>query len=112
MTERALLELPVERFLFREHLIDDARELEGDERARDPNRLAPGLGLEEGPDFRVVLDGADAGVTEGQLEVAVPALEPERWRVRPPELSAPGTRRLQEKNCRTDGKRVMPSISV
>ena len=30
---------------------------------------------------------------EGELEVAAPALEPERCRVRRAELSAPGTRR-------------------
>jgi len=61
-TEWAILELPVERFLFREYLIDHARQLEGHERAGDPDRLAPGLGLEEGADFRIVLDGPDAGL--------------------------------------------------
>jgi hypothetical protein len=45
-TEWAILELSVERFLFGEHLIDDARQLEGHERAGDPDWLAPSLGLE------------------------------------------------------------------
>jgi hypothetical protein len=64
-TAWAILELPVERFLLHEYRIDNAGQLEGHERAGDPDRLASGLGLEEGADLRVVLDGPDADVTEG-----------------------------------------------
>jgi hypothetical protein len=61
-TERAALEAPVELLLLAEHLIDDARQLQGHQRARDPDRLLAGLGLEARPDLGVVLDGADGGV--------------------------------------------------
>ena len=111
-TERAVLELPVEFLLRREYLIDDAGELERHQRAGDPERLAPGLGLEEGADFRVVLDRAEARVTERQLEVAVA-------RRGAGAMPGPAARIVGARDeatigeaLPTEGKRVMPSISV
>ncbi len=74
MTQRSTLELPIEVLVRREDVIDDARQLERDQRARDPDRFLAGLGFEESTDLRVVLDGADAGVTERELEVAIARL--------------------------------------
>jgi len=74
MTQDPAFELPVEVLLRGEDVIDDARQLERDQGAGDADRLLAGLGFEEGADLRVVLDGADAGVTERELEVAVARL--------------------------------------
>ncbi len=53
-------------------MIDEARDLQRHQRARDPDRLLAGLGLEEGLELGVVLHGPDAGVAERELEIAVP----------------------------------------
>jgi len=45
MTQDVVLEAPVEVLLFREDVIDDARQLEGDQGARDPDRLLAALAL-------------------------------------------------------------------
>ena len=55
-------------------MINDARQLQGDQGARDPDRLPARLGLEDRPDLGVVLHGPDAGVAERELEIAVAGL--------------------------------------
>ncbi|MGH7615518.1 MAG: hypothetical protein ACREMW_15925 [Gemmatimonadales bacterium] len=47
MTQDPVLELPVEIFLLGEHVIDDARQLERDERARDLDRLRRAFALKK-----------------------------------------------------------------
>ena len=72
---------------------NDARELDSDERARHLDRLAFRCGFVERANLWVILHGPYARVTEGEFEIAVALLRPERWRVRLPELAAPGTSR-------------------
>ncbi len=74
MTQRSTLELPVEVLVRRKDVIDDASQLERDQRARDPDRFLASLGFVESTDLRVVLDGAYARVAEGELEVAIAGL--------------------------------------
>src|SRR5688500_8155805 len=73
-TQRLALERAVEGLLLREHVVDDARELLGDEGARDRRRLPPRERAVEGADLGEVLDRPHRGVTEGELEVAVAVL--------------------------------------
>ena len=58
----------------REHVVDDARDLEGHECARDLHGLLPGLRFVEGANLGIVLHGAHARVTEREFEVAVALL--------------------------------------
>ncbi len=71
-TERFVFEAWVEMVAGFEDVIDDAGDLKGNERAGDFDGFASRFGFEEGPDLGIVLHGADGGVTEGDLEVAIP----------------------------------------
>ncbi len=70
-SEGGVLEPAVEVLLGMEHLVDDAREFEGDQGARDLARFLAGLRPVERADLGVLPHGAHRGVTEGELEVAV-----------------------------------------
>ena len=70
--QRFIFEVSVEGVARFEDLIDDAGDLERDECASDFDGFASRFGFEEGTDLGIVLHGADGGVTEGDLEVAVP----------------------------------------
>ncbi len=70
--QRFVFEAPVEVVAGCEDLIDDTGDLERDECASDLDWFSSCFGFEEGADLEIVLHGANGGVTEGDLEVAVP----------------------------------------